>query len=74
MEDLSVRIGKRILLLRKAKGISQEKLAYLAEIDRTYMTDLELGRKNVSVHILEKIVRALDTDLSNFFSDEIFTR
>jgi len=72
MEGLPNRIGKRILSLRKSKHLSQERLAYLAEIDRTYMTDVENGKKNVSVLILEKIARALDTNLTNFFNDDSF--
>lgn len=74
MEDLSVRIGKRIIALRKAKkeGLSQEKLAYKADVDRTYMTGIETGKRKISVFVLEKIVRALDIDLATFFDDEIF--
>ncbi|MFZ1559273.1 MAG: helix-turn-helix transcriptional regulator [Saprospiraceae bacterium] len=74
MEDISVKIGKRIIALRKAKpeGLSQEKLAYKADVDRTYMTGIETGKRKVSVFVLEKIVRALDTDLASFFNDESF--
>jgi transcriptional regulator with XRE-family HTH domain len=74
MEDISAKIGKRIIALRKAKSdsLSQEKLAYIADVDRTYMTGIETGKRRVSVFILEKIVKALDTDLASFFNDESF--
>ena len=73
MEDISVKIGKRIITLRKEKdGLSQEKLAYKADVDRTYMTGIETGKRKVSVAVLEKIVKALDTDLASFFNDESF--
>jgi transcriptional regulator with XRE-family HTH domain len=72
MNDLSVNIGKCIIELRKQKYLSQEKLAYKAEIDRTYMTGIETGKRKVSVVVLEKIVKALDTDLPTFFDDEMF--
>lgn len=73
MEDLSVKIGRRIIALRKEiEGLSQEKLAYKAEIDRTYMTGIETGKRKVSVVVLAKIVKALDTDLASFFDDERF--
>ena len=74
MEDISVKIGKRIIALRKAKSdsLSQEKLAYIADVDRTYMTGIETGKRNVSIVVLEKIVKALDTDLASFFNDESF--
>jgi transcriptional regulator with XRE-family HTH domain len=73
MSELSLKIGKRIHTLRKQKeDLSQEKLANKAEIDRTYMTDLEIGNRKVSVEILEKVVKALEIDLSEFFNDEMF--
>jgi len=73
MTTLSINIGKRVAELRKlTEGLSQEKLAHKAEIDRTYMTDIELGKRKVSVEILEKIVKALDTDLTTFFNHEMF--
>lgn len=74
MEDISAKIGKRIVALRKAKpvGLSQEKLAYIADVDRTYMTGIETGKRKVSVVVLSKIVKALDTDLAAFFNDESF--
>ncbi|MBK9567243.1 MAG: helix-turn-helix transcriptional regulator [Saprospiraceae bacterium] len=47
---------KRIVALRKAKpvGLSQEKLAYIADVDRTYMTGIETGKRKVSVVVLAK--------------------
>ncbi len=73
MSELAVKIGKRIIALRKEKvELSQEKLAYKAEVDRTYMTGIETGKRNVSVVVLAKIVKALDTDLASFFNDESF--
>ena len=72
MDNISTLIGDRIAELRKQKYLSQEKLAYKAEIDRTYITGIEAGTRKVSVYILDKIVRALDTNLSDFFNDERF--
>lgn len=73
MNELAVKIGKKIIALRKEKeGLSQEKLAYKAEVDRTYMTGIETGKRNVSVVVLAKILKALDTDLASFFNDESF--
>jgi transcriptional regulator with XRE-family HTH domain len=70
--DIKTRIGFRIRYLRTQKKISQETLANIAEIDRTYMTSVENGRRNISIINLEKIVKALDTDFTNFFNDECF--
>lgn len=65
-------IGNRILELRKDKGLSQEALANLAEVDRTYMTGVETGKRNISVKVLLKIITALGTNYRNFFDHPSF--
>lgn len=72
--DLKVIIGLRISQLRKAKNLSQEKFSYEAEIERTYLSHIEKGRKNISVSTLQRIVAALDVSIQEFFSDEVFKR
>ncbi len=58
----------RIRELRKEKGLSQENLAFDSNVDRTYMSHVENGRKNISIETLERIIEALGTDFANFFS------
>ena len=70
--DLKERIGKRITELRKAKNLSQQKFAYEADIERTFLTHIEKGRKNISIGTLEKILTALEISLKDFFDSEIF--
>jgi len=70
--DIKLKIGQRIKKLRKGIGLSQESLAYKAEVDRTYVTDVENGRRNVSVEILERLIIALDVSLSDFFKSKEF--
>jgi transcriptional regulator with XRE-family HTH domain len=72
--DINIKIGDRIRELRKGKEISQEALANLAEVDRTYMTKVETGKRNVTVKILDKIIIALDTDFMTFFNDNRFKK
>jgi transcriptional regulator with XRE-family HTH domain len=48
--DIKLKVGQRIRELRKELGLSQEALANEAEVDRTYVTDVENGRRNVSSH------------------------
>ena len=60
-------IGTRIRELRNKQGISQEKLALKADIDRTYLAGVELGKRNPSVKSLEKILLALDVSFEDFF-------
>lgn len=61
------KVGKRIKELRHKLGISQEELADKADVHRTYIASLEVGKRNVSIITLEKIVKALDVSMSEFF-------
>lgn len=63
-------LGKRIKHLRNGIGISQEELADRAEIDRTYITSVECGKRNISVVNIEKIAKALGVTLSKLFDFE----
>lgn len=47
---------------REAAGMSQEQLAYLAEIDRTYISSLERSRYNASIDVVERLAVALNTE------------
>ena len=62
-------IGKRIKEIRSEKGISQEKLALKAELDRTYVAGVENGKRNPSIKSLEKIINALGINFGYFFKD-----
>ena len=64
---IKVKVGKRIKELRNKLGISQEELAFRSEIHRTYIASLEVGKRNVSIETLEKVVNALEVSLSEFF-------
>ena len=57
-------VGNRIREIRNERGISQEALAHEAGLDRTYITSVERGKRNISIVNLQKIANALDTDLS----------
>ena len=60
-------IGHRIRELRMERGLSQEKLALKADLDRTYLAGVENGKRNLSVKSLEKIIGALDVSFQTFF-------
>ena len=62
-------VGMKIKKLRTEKGLSQEKLAFKAGIDRTYIASVESGKRNISIVNLEKIVNSLDITFSEFFKD-----
>ena len=65
---IRAKVGTRIRQIRKAKKISQETLANIRELDRTYITSVECGKRNISIINLEKITDALDVSLQEFFS------
>ena len=66
--DIKILVGKRVKELRNKLGISQEELANLAELDRTYITSVECGRRNISIVNIEKLATALKVTLKEFFN------
>lgn len=62
------RVGNRIKELRNRLGISQEELGFRSGVHRTYIASLEVGKRNVSIATLEKIVVALEVSFSEFFN------
>ena len=61
------KVGSRIKELRNKLGISQEELYFRSGVHRTYIASLEVGKRNISIATLEKIVNALEVSLSEFF-------
>ena len=71
--DIKTKIGLRIKELRTQKHLTQEAIAFKAEIDRTFMNHVENGKRNVSVETLEKLIlNGLETTFKEFFSTEVF--
>lgn len=62
-----VAFGQRIKRIRKEKGLSQEALAALADIDRSYMGHIERGEKNVTLTKVYQISEALNIEVSDLF-------
>lgn len=62
------KVGQRIKELRTKQGLSQEEFAFRCELDRTYITSLEKGKRNISLTNLEKIAKAFNMTLSEFFN------
>lgn len=54
-----VAFGQRVRAIRKQKGLSQEGLAALADIDRSYMGHIERGEKNITLTKIYQIADAL---------------
>ena len=64
---INKQLGARIRYLRQQKNWSMEDLALEAGINRNYLCDLERGMRNPTVNVLNKIAKALDTNLSTLF-------
>jgi len=62
MENIKIKVGKKIRELRLRKKYSQEKLAELAGLHFTYVSSIERGERNVSVENIVKIARALEVE------------
>ena len=62
MEDWRVIVGSNVRKHRQGRGLTQEQLAFEAEIDLTYVGGIERGRRNPSVLVLVRIAHALNTE------------
>jgi transcriptional regulator with XRE-family HTH domain len=69
MDNIKIRFGRRLRELRLEKGWSQETLANIAEIDRTYIPGIESGKRNVSIEVILKLSNAFEIDISQLFSN-----
>lgn len=67
-EDLLSQLGKRIRKLRQKRGWTQVEMAEQVGIDRSFLADVERGRRNISVLNLELIAKGLGITLSRLFS------
>jgi transcriptional regulator with XRE-family HTH domain len=64
-----VRFGKRLREIREKAGISQEKLAELAGLHRTYVSSVERGKRNISIQNVERLAAALGTTMAQLMPD-----
>jgi transcriptional regulator with XRE-family HTH domain len=72
VENIKQKIGDRIKEVRVEKKLSQEAVAYNSGIERSFMTHIENGRRNVSVETLEKVLTGLEISFSDFFNSSFF--
>jgi transcriptional regulator with XRE-family HTH domain len=71
--DMKTKIGLRIKELRTDQNLTQEEVAWKAEVDRTFMNHVENGKRNVSVDTLSKIIcNGLEISFKDFFGVELF--
>jgi transcriptional regulator with XRE-family HTH domain len=64
-----LQFGLHLKKLRLARGLSQEQLGMIAELDRTYISGIERGVRNVSLANIFRIAKALDVPVAALFAD-----
>lgn len=62
-----VAFGQRVREIRKSKGLSQEGMAALAGVDRSYMGHIERGEKNITLTKIYQISDALGIEVADLF-------
>ena len=67
--SVTERFGQRIRALRKERGLSQEQLAELSGLDRTYISGIERGLRNVALRNIEALAQALGVSIAELFED-----
>ncbi|MDQ2807257.1 MAG: helix-turn-helix transcriptional regulator [Chloroflexota bacterium] len=70
-EQLSVteRFGNRVRALRKERGLSQEAFAHRCRLDRTYLSGIERGVRNISLRNIEVLAVTLEISIAELFRD-----
>ena len=63
-EKIRIAFGRRLREIRKAKGVSQEQLAAISELDRSYVGSVERGQRNISLENIFRLSLALDVPAS----------
>jgi transcriptional regulator with XRE-family HTH domain len=68
VQDWRAIVGKNVRRLRRQRGLTQEQLAFEAEIDLTYMGGIERGERNPSLLVMARIAEALSVHLTKLFA------
>lgn len=69
MQDWRVIVGRNVRRFRQQRRMTQEKLAFEADLDLTYIGGIERGRRNPSLLVLARIADALSVPLFKLLSD-----
>ena len=66
-ETICTIVGKNLRKIRKEKGISMERLSFISDVNKNYISDLERGSRNPTIIMLDRLAYALEVDIKNFF-------
>ncbi len=65
--NINTQLGMRIAFLRKQRGWSQEELSFECGVNKNYLSDLERGRRNPSLKIMQRIADSFEINLETLF-------
>ena len=68
-QEVKRRFGARLHKLRKARDMSQEDVAFAADLDRSYLSAIERGKRNLSLVNIHRIAEALEVKAGDMFGD-----
>lgn len=71
--NVKEKLGIRIRGLREQNAMTQKDLSFEADLDRSYIADIERGERNVSIENIEKIAHALGVSLTELFNHSSFS-
>ncbi len=63
--------GARVRELREERGWSQEHFAHRAELDRTYVSGIERGRRNPTLNIIHRVAQTLGVPVGDLFAEQV---
>lgn len=69
-DNVCMQLGSRVIAFRKQAGISQEELAFRADIDRTYVSQIERGVCNPSLLVICKVSSVLGVQFMDLFENK----
>ncbi|WP_226064036.1 helix-turn-helix domain-containing protein [Kaistella polysaccharea] len=64
---ISIKFGEKVREIRLSRNLSQEKLAHMADVHRTYIGMVERAEKNITLVNIEKIANALNLEIKELF-------
>jgi transcriptional regulator with XRE-family HTH domain len=67
--DICVRLGRRIRLLRSKRGWTQQQLADMTGIGRVHVSELENGKREAGLKMLEKLASSFDITVSDLLKE-----
>jgi len=69
MSNIVIKFGKKVKSFREEKGISQEELAFETGLHRTYISDVERGKRSISLKNIEKLANSLGVEIYELFKE-----